>query len=119
MLSDPQSITISGTAISLPRTSVGTDQAQYTSADGLVQLLLSHTYGKRNRHVLRLNHNKITADPFIPADNVEVGVSMYTVFDMPPAGYSVADVIAVYAGWKALYTASSDAVITRLLGGES
>jgi hypothetical protein len=119
MLTDPQSITISGTAISLPRTSVGAGEAEYTSADGLVQLVLSHNYGKRNRHVLRLNHSKITTDPFIPADNVEVSASMYTVFDVPPAGYSVADLIAVYAGWKALYTASSDAVITRLLGGES
>jgi hypothetical protein len=46
-------------------------------------------------------------------------MSNYIVFDIPVAGYTNADVIAVYAGFKALYTATSDALITKLLGGES
>jgi hypothetical protein len=41
------------------------------------------------------------------------------VFDVPAVGYTNADVKAVYAGFKALYTASSDALIDKLLGGES
>jgi hypothetical protein len=41
------------------------------------------------------------------------------VFDLPVAGYSNADAKAVYDGFKGLYTATSDAVITKLLGGES
>jgi hypothetical protein len=41
------------------------------------------------------------------------------VFDVPAVGYTNADVKAVYTGFKALYTASSDALIDKLLGGES
>jgi hypothetical protein len=44
---------------------------------------------------------------------------MYLVFQTPPAGYTSAEVLAVYTGWKTWFSASSDAVITKLLGGES
>jgi len=69
--------------------------------------------------VLRVDHSKITSDPFIPAQNTKVSMSNYIVFDLPPAGYTNADALAVYAGLKALYTASTDALISKLLGGES
>lgn len=116
---DPQSVTISGTAISLPRTSVQKNLSEYLSADGLVKLTASHVYGRRTRRVLRIDHSKITTDPFIPAQNVKVSMSNYIVFDIPVAGYSNADALAVYAGFKAAFTASSDLLITKLLGGES
>jgi hypothetical protein len=116
---DPQSITISGTPISLPRISSGTNESKYSSSDGLVDLSASHAYGRRIRRVLRVDHSKITADPFIPDQNREVSMSHYMVFDVPAVGYTNADVKAVYAGFKALYTASSDALIDKVLGGES
>jgi hypothetical protein len=116
---DPQSVTISGTAISLPRTSVEGDDVTYQSADGLVQVLASHDYGKRNRHLLRINHSKITADPFIPAENTKVSMSCYMVFDLPPVGYTAADALAVYTGFKGQFTASTDLLISKLLAGES
>jgi hypothetical protein len=117
--SDPQSITISGTPISLPRVISGVNTSKYSSSDGLVDLTASSAYGQRTRRVLRVDHSKITADPFIPAQNRQVSMSNYIVFDVPAVGYSNADVTAVYAGFKALFTASSDALITKLLGGES
>jgi len=116
---DPQSITISGSAISLPRVSSGSGSSSYQSADGLVVLGVSNAYSRRTRRVIRVDHSKITADPFIPANNTKVGMSVYTVFDLPPAGYSNADAKAVYDGFKALLAASTDAAITKLLGGES
>lgn len=116
---DPQSVTVSGTAISLPRVSTGVNQSSYMSADGLVTLSASHAYGRRTRRVLRIDHSKITSDPFLPTQNVKVGMSNYLVFDIPPAGYTNADVTAVYAGFKGLFTATSDALIAKLLGGES
>jgi len=118
-LTDPQSITISGTTISLPRTSVDEDESKYTSADGLQELIVNHAYGKRVRRQLRINHAKLTADPFKPAENVKVSMSCYMVFDLPPAGYTNAEALAVYTGFKGLYTASTDALITKVLGGES
>jgi len=117
--SDPQSITISGSTISLPRTSVGNGSGEYQSADGLVKLSANNAYGRRTRRVLRLDHSKITADPFIPTQNSKVSMSNYIVFDLPVAGYSNAEALAVYAGFKTAFTASSDALITKILGGES
>lgn len=117
--SDPQSVTISGTAISLPRVNVGNNGSEYLSSDGLVKLSASNSYGKRTRRVLRLDHAKITADPYIPAQNAKVSMSNYIVFDVPVVGYTNAEALAVYAGFKAAFTATSDALITKLLGGES
>lgn len=117
--SDPQSITISGVANSLPRTASLNNESHYTSADGLIILKASHAYGRRSRRVIRVDHSKITADPFLPAQNTKVSMSNFLVFDLPPAGYTNADALAVYAGFKALFTASSDALIVKLLGGES
>jgi hypothetical protein len=116
---DPQSVTISGTAISLPRVSTGAGTSTYSSADGLVSLTASSSYGKRTRRVLRIDHSKLTADPFIPAQNTKVSMSNYIVFDVPVAGYTNTEALAVYAGFKAAFTATSDALITKLLGGES
>lgn len=116
---DPQTVTISAVPISLPRISVGANKSDYQSADGLVKLSAASVYGRRTRRVLRIDHSKITADPFIPATNTKVSMSNYIVFDVPVAGYTASEALAVYAGFKAQFTASSDALITKLLGGES
>lgn len=118
-LTDPNSITISGTTTSLPRTSVDEDRSEYTSSDGLIQLIASHDYGKRTRRMIRLDTSKLTSDPFKPSENVKVGMAVYTVFDLPPAGYSNADALAAWVGFNTLLTASTNAVISKLLGGES
>lgn len=116
---DPQSVTISGTPISLPRTSVGDDVSEYTSGDALNRLIASHEYGKRVRRMVRFETSKVTSDPFRPSENVKVGMSNYVVFDLPPAGYTAAEALAVWQGFKAQLAASSDLLITKLLGGES
>lgn len=118
-LADPQTVTISAVTTPLPRVSVGKNESQYMSADGLIQLGVSSAYGRRTRRVVRLDHSKISADVFVPSQNVKVGMSVYTVFDLPPAGYTPADALAVYTGFKTQLAASSDLVITKLLGGES
>jgi len=116
---DPQSITISGTAISLPRTNVQNNKSEYTSSDGLVKLTASHAYGRRTRRVLRVDHSKIAPDLFIPAQNAKLSMSNYIVFDVPVLGYSPTEAKAVYDGFKAMFSASTDALITKLLAGES
>lgn len=116
---DPQGVTITGVTTALPRTSVGQDRTFYTSSDGLITLKAEHSYGRRTRRVLRLDHSKISADPFIPTTNSKVSMSTYIVFDLPPVGYDLAGAQAVYTGFKTAFTASSDALITKLLGGES
>jgi len=117
---DPLSITIApASAVSLPRVSVGDDRSEYMSNDGLILLTASHDYGKRTRRMLRVDTSKITADPFKPAENVKVSMSFYLVFDLPPAGYTATEALAVYTGAAGLYTATSNLMLTKLLGGES
>jgi hypothetical protein len=118
-LADPQSIKISGTTTSLPRVSTGKFESLYESADGLIKLSLSTSEGKRKRQVVRVDVTKITADPFIPAQNVEVSMSSYLVFDRPKVGYTNAEAKAVYDGFVEAMQASSSVIITKLLGSES
>lgn len=117
--SDPQSITISGVTTPLPRTNVGNNGSEYLSSDGLIKLSASSAYGRRYRRVLRIDHSKIAPDAYRPVENTKVSMSNYIVFDVPPAGYSNSDALAVYNGFKSLFTASTDALIVKLLGGES
>jgi len=117
---DPLSITISGSAISLPRVNTGDENAsEYMSGDGLYKVTASHDYGKRTRRLLRIDASKIAPDSFRPAENTRVSMSNYIVFDVPPTGYTNAEALAVYQGFKAMFTATSDLQITKLLGGES
>jgi hypothetical protein len=117
---DPLSVTISAATTPLPRTNVEDDSSQYTSADGLIRLTASHENGgKRIRRLFRIDHSKLAPDPFRPVENVKVSMSNYIVFDVPPSGYTNAEQLAVYKGFQALYMATSDALIVKLLGGES
>lgn len=117
---DPLSVTISAVTTPLPRTNVEGDKSEYTSADGLIRVTADHTVGKRARRMLRIDTSKLAPDPFRPAENVKVSMSNYMVFDLPyPAGYTNAEALAVYQGLKGLYTASADALIVKLLAGES
>lgn len=118
-LTDPQSITISGVTTPLPRVSTGKGNSEYQSADGSIKLEVSNAYGRRTRRVLRVDHNKVTPDPFIPANNVKVSMSCYIVFDTPEVGYTSTEAKAVYDGLKGLAAAGTDAAITKLLAGES
>jgi hypothetical protein len=119
MLTDPQSVTIAGTTTSLPRTSSGVNQAAYTSADGTVVLTISHTYGKRTRRTARLDFSKIAADPLISANNIKYSMSAYFVLDLPLTGFTPTEAAATLEGLIAALTASSDAMIVAITGGQS
>jgi len=118
---DPQSVTINAVAQSLPRVGQGINNGSFRKEDGLVGLSVAHTTskGRRWRRTIRLEHSKLTADPFIPTQNVQVGTNVYIVVDCPPAGYTNAEIKQVVDGFVAYLSASSGAKITQLLGGES
>jgi hypothetical protein len=119
-LTDPQTVTISAATTPLPRVYQKESTSEYESADGLITLRISHSpEGKRGRSVVRIDHAKMTTDPYKPSENVKVGCSIYTVIDTPPAGYTDAEVLAIWVGFNAQLTASSNAVFTKILGGES
>ena len=119
MLADPQSVTVNAVAISLPATLRGENRSEYTSADGNSKLSLSSNYGKRTRRTIRWDFQKIAADPLVSAQNIKYTGSVYLVFDLPVTGYTPAEAKLQSDGFIAKLSASSGAVVTALLGGES
>jgi hypothetical protein len=119
MFTDPQSVTINAVPISLPRTSSTANAGVFTSNDGVVAESASHTYGKRNRRVFRIDHSKIAPDPLISAQNIKYSMSFYVVVDVPLTGYTVVEQKQVIDGFVTQLNASSGALITKWLGGES
>jgi len=120
-LADPQTITINAVTTPLPRTFSEGNESAYTSADGLWRLSLNHNLVKqgRTRHLLRFDHAKVTSDPFVPTQNVKVNSAIYLVVDTPPAGYTNTELMQVFTGFNTLCTASTNALIAKLIGGES
>jgi len=118
-LADPQSITIGADTYPLPRTGSGVDNGVFTSEDGSVSLRISHSRGKRKRSVIRLQNELLVADALLPSTNVPVSASFQLVMDRPVQGYTNAELKDALTGLLTMLTASSGALITKLLGGES
>jgi len=116
--SDPQSVTINSVALSLPRTSAGENKSTYTSADGMTRLTASSAYGKRIRRVLRLDIDNTVPDPY-GSTNTKQSMSNYIVFDVPLFGWSHDEILENWRGLKTLAAASSDSIVSKLLGGEN
>jgi len=116
---DPQSITIAGVAVSLPRTSSAPNASVYTSNDNLISESVQTSYGKRTRHSMRFGHSKIAGDPLITTVNQKYSMSATLIVDVPVAGYTVAQQKEVVDAVVAYLAASSGAIVTKFLGGES
>lgn len=117
--SDPQTVTVSGSPVTLPRTGSDSNGGRFTSADGNYQLSVAHSYGKRYRRTIRLTQLKTSADPFVPTQNVKSSMSSYIVVDTPLNGYTVTEAKAVVDALVAYLSASTGARVTQLLGGEN
>jgi hypothetical protein len=115
---DPQSVTISGSATSLPRTSSGVDSGAFQAPDGTIAVRVSHQYGKRTRRTARLEHSKIATDP-LTAANTKYSMTAYVVLDVPPVGYTVAEAQAVGLALTKWLSDTSGANLAKLLGGEN
>lgn len=116
---DPQTVTVGGTATTLPRVSSGQNSGAFKASDGALELTVSHQYGKRYRRAIRLTQTKTSADPFIPNQNVRNSMSCYMVVDTPVNGYTVTEAKAVVDALVAYLAASTGAKVTQLLGGEN
>ncbi len=117
--SDPQSVTIDGTAISLPRTSSGVNAGSYTANDGATSMIVQHAYGKRYRRSISIQVKKYATDPTDSTQQVPVQATIRLTVDQPIQGSSVAELSKVIVGFFGNLTASTNANITKLLGGEN
>lgn len=117
MFSDPQTVTVNAVAQMLAAISREPMKSTYREDIGEYELVISHTEGaKRNRRVVRLNRTTVSADPFIPAQNVENNHSVYLVIDAPIAGFTNTAIKDDVLGLTAWLTSAN---VLKVLGGES
>jgi hypothetical protein len=118
MFSDPQSITISGAAKSLPRVSSGDFTGEFRAADGSYVLSVKHTSNKRDRSMVRIDSRKIGANPLDPSRNLPFSAGAYVVLDAPAngTGYTSVELEDLVKALTAYLTAAN---ITKFVGKES
>jgi hypothetical protein len=118
MFSDPQSVTISGAAKSLPRVSSGDFNGQFRASDGAYTLSVKHTLNKRDRSVIRLDTRKVGANPLDPTKNLPYSAGVYIVLDAPAQGGGFTSV-ELEDITKALVAYLTAANVTKFVGKES
>lgn len=121
MLSDPQTVTINAVGQTLNRVTSGENKGAFRKDDGLVRLSVSHSYpsGKGASRLVKLEHDKIASDPLMAGQSVPTGMSVHMVIQTPSVGYTLTEAKQVCDGFLSYLTASSGAIVTELLNGES
>lgn len=118
MFADPQSITVSGAAKSLPRVSSGDFNGQFRASDGAYVLSVKHSQGRKDRSVIRVDSKKLGANPLDPTKNLPYVASAYAVLEGPPGGQGFTSV-ELEDLVKALAAYLSAANVTKFVGKES
>lgn len=114
---DPQSITVNGSAKSMPRVSTKGSETIYQTGDETWALRISHQKLKnRVRSVARFDQKAIVANPLDSTDQDFDIQGVYLVIDRPMFGFSMTQLeqqIAGFVSW--LSTANVD----KLYGQET
>lgn len=118
MLADPQSVTVGGSTISIPRVGVDKSSADYQSADGNTQLRVAQTTNSTTRStVISLKTNKIAADPVTAVNSRKSQIITITARG-PIDGFTITEIKDQLVGLANALTASSAALAIKVLSGE-
>jgi len=116
---DPQTVTIDGTAHVLPRSFSKTGIGQFVGPDGTYALEIAPSNGKTKVRVARLRGTKIASDPLVSTVNVRVTDLISLTIIRPNDGYSDAEVVKQVVGFFNLLTANTNANLVKLIAGEN
>jgi len=116
---DPQSITINAVANSLARIPTGAGVGSFQTVEGNLVETISHAYGKRARHNIRLQTKKLTADPLVPTTNTPVNASVSLTIDVPLQGFTSTEIEQLVTGFLANLTAGTNLNLKKFIGGEA
>lgn len=118
MFTDPQSVTYATVAKSLPAVGRGETQSEYKLNDsGVVyDLVLGHTFARRNRAFARLRRDAFASDPLVPTQNVLASMTATLTVDFPTSGLTATDAQNLA---NALVAWASSANILKLINGET
>jgi hypothetical protein len=116
---DPETITVNAVDQVLARTGYpGPKAAEFMQGDGTNKLFISHDVKKRDRSLIRFSDYKFAADPYVPANNQLVSMSVSLVIDRPVTGYTAAEQLLIADGFIDWLVASSNAKLTKFIGHE-
>lgn len=118
MLADPQTITITGTALTLPRVLTGTELGRFSNGTTTLETQTSRD-SRRVRTVVRLKESKVTTDPLVSTTNIRVDDTIALNITRPVEGFSDADVLAQVKGFIAWLSASTDENLKKIIAGEN
>lgn len=117
-LVDPVEITVAGNVLELPRVSVGQYKSEYLLDDiqntARNRFTASTAFGKRRRHVARLDTQKLDS-----IGTSELSSSVYVVIDEPTVGFTHAELRNNYSALSGFLTDTFSASLMKILGGES
>jgi hypothetical protein len=112
--------------VTLPRVSqqgaVSVYQAGPLSVNpgSLLRVTASHQYGRRTRRVLRCDYSDNAGSTLISGTTSPRSMSCYVVFDIPASGqFTATDQLSIFNGLKGTWSAATDALMKKVLGGES
>jgi hypothetical protein len=118
-LSDPQTVTVNSVAKTLQRVASGNYSGTFHSeADGLT-LKVDHTFGRRNRSQARLEISKIAADVLVPSTNTPYSMTVQLFIDVPPQGFTTAEMTNNLKALVDWFTASTYANTGKIVNKES
>jgi len=120
VFADPITITVNSVAQTLNRTSMGVNSGAFRTADGTHSLTISHQLGKSfNQRMIRLDRVQNVSDPFTTGEFLTAPDSVWLVSRTPGTLLSVASQKQLDDGFLSFLSASTGAMITKLLNGES
>lgn len=118
MLTDPQSVTISGAARTLPRLEERSETNVYSDRANGVDLFVTQKVDKNGtaRSSASLVRTSVVTDPLTEVKSRQpVSISVSSSI---PTGYTAADAEALYDALTTSLEASTKALLKRILAGE-
>lgn len=118
MLADPQTITLNNGAKTANRVLTGTALGSFRTADGSATIEVETALGKRIRTVARVVESRVSPDPLTGINQLE-GQTIALTINRPVDGFTEAEVLASVKGFIGWLTATSDANLKKIIGGEN
>lgn len=94
MFTEPFTVVVSTVSKDLARIGTSDLKGVFNNTAEGIKATISHTSGKRDRHTVRFDFTKLTADTFTEGINKQVSMSVQLSIDIPTVGYSVAEIEA-------------------------
>lgn len=115
---DPVSVTLDSTPISLPRVSSDGRSSLYSAADESLKMRISHQESKqRTRRMVRLDQRIIAENPFTSLNEYKT-LSCYLVIDEPEIGFNDDQICDLIVALTNFLTASTNASAYKVAGGQ-